>query len=55
MPASMLLHALGRPGLRLACATVLILTRRALPQRAHLVLRTPPQLVPVEGSFGTPL
>ena len=53
MPASMSLHALGRPGLQLARATVSILTCRALPQRAHPVLCTPPQLVPVEGSFGT--
>ena len=51
----MSLHALGRPGLRLARATVSILTRRALPQRAHPVLRTPPRLVPVAGSFETPL
>ncbi len=55
MTALMSLHALGRPGLRLVGATVSILTRRALPQRAHPVLRTPPQLGLVAGSFGTPL
>jgi hypothetical protein len=55
MPALMSLHALDRHGPRLVRATALTLIHQELPQRVHLALHTPRQLVPVEGSFAPPL
>ena len=55
MPASMSLHALNRCGPHLVRATALTLIHPELPQRVHLALHSPCQLVPVEDSFAPPL